>query len=80
MNTQELLKLKDKITEGKERLNTLKGKLESANEQLKKSFDCDNIEQAREKLEEYEKNITELTEDIAKKVIALEEKYPQLFD
>jgi hypothetical protein len=56
-NTEILLKLKKDIEEAKIKKAQLEGKLQTFEEQLKKEFQCDNIEQA-------ENIITDLNQEI----------------
>jgi len=55
LDKHDLIKLKDKIENKKEIIQQAKGKEAALLQQLKKDWDCDSVEQAKEKVKEFSK-------------------------
>jgi hypothetical protein len=84
MKEQELLNLKKKQDEAKNKINNLKGREESVLQQMKDNWECENEQQAEKSIEEmkaeedrlkqqYEKGTEELEKWLKEQDIDLEE-------
>lgn len=80
ITTEELLRLKEKIQKGKTRLAELQGQKQQLMKTLDTSYGCKTVEAADKKVEDQQKKITRLEQQIAADVEALEEEYPILFE
>lgn len=80
ITTEELLRLKEKIQKGKTRLAELQGQKQQLMKTLDTSYGCKTVEAADKKVEDQQKKITRLEQQIATDVDALEEEYPILFE
>jgi len=75
MEQQDLLELKEKIDQAKEKSSELKGQLQGLTKELKDDWDCTTIKQAEVKVQDMENKITALNEKINTGVSKLEEEY-----
>ena len=75
MEHQDLLDLKEKIDQAKEKSSELKGQLKGLTKELSDDWGCTNIEQAEKKVKKMETDINKLNEQIKTGVNELEEKY-----
>ncbi len=75
MTEKDLLKVKEEIEESKSRVSELKGQQKALLKQLKDEFDCDTIEEAEEKLAEYENAITTLDKKIKRGLAEVDKKF-----
>ena len=75
MDQQDLLELKEKIDQAKEKSSELKGQLQGLSKELKDDWQCDSVAQAEKKIETMETEITALNDKIKKGVEKLEEDY-----
>jgi predicted nucleic acid-binding Zn-ribbon protein len=80
ITTDELLRLKEKIQKGKTRLAELQGQKQQLMKTLDTSYGCKTVEAAEKKVEDQQKKITHLEQQIVTDVEALEEEYPILFE
>ena len=78
MNENELLRLKRKITEGKEELASLKGQKKYLLEQLKEQFDCVSLASAEKLLQRKKEDLEILENQINDGLEELDEKYGKL--
>jgi len=74
MNTKQLLDLKKQIDEAKTSMSELRGRRTYLIQQLKKQWDCKDINEANKKLNEMEKEIQKLEKEITKGITDIEEK------
>lgn len=75
MTEQQLLDLKKKVENAKDSVNKHNGEKIALLKQLKKDWNCDTIEQGKNKLEKLEERITKLEERIEKNIEKLKEDY-----
>jgi len=75
MTQQQLMDLKDQISEAKNEVERLKGREEHLMQELKEKFGCDTVEQAKQRLEKMDQKINDLTESIEQKIEELKENY-----
>ena len=75
MEHQDLLDLKEKIDQAKEKSAELKGQLKGLTKELSDDWGCTNLAQAEKKVTEMETDITKLNDQIKAGVEELEEKY-----
>jgi peptidoglycan hydrolase CwlO-like protein len=75
LTEQQLLDLKEEVDDAKTKVSELTGQQTALMKQLKEDWDCKTIQEAEEKLETMEKNITILENKIKKGTKELEEKY-----
>ena len=75
MEQQQLLELKERIDEAKEKSSELKGQLKGLTKELEEDWQCDTVKQAEVKVQQMETEVTKLNEKIKKNVTELEEKY-----
>ena len=75
MNEKDLLQLKKEIDSAKSEKAELTGELKSLMKQLKDEWKCSSLEDARKKIRQWEKEISELDEKIKTGITELEEKY-----
>jgi len=74
MTPEELLELKEKIDTSKTNVAELEGRKKQLNEDLKKNWKCDTLEQAEKKVDDMQEDIDEKNKTINKKTTALEEQ------
>lgn len=74
MNERELLQLKEEIEEAKQKVSELKGERQALMKRLKEEWDCETIEQAQSKVAEMEEQSEQLSKEIDKGLIELNEK------
>ena len=74
-NKEKLLSMKKKIEGASAELSKLEGKQSSIMEQLEDQFNCKTIKQANALLEQTQKDIADLDKQIQKGVDALEQDY-----
>ena len=74
MNTQELLDLKEEITEAHEKLSNLKGRRDTLTEQLQNQFGVKTLAAAEKKVKALEKEIAEWQDKINIAADELEKK------
>lgn len=79
MDYKEILNLKERIENGKQKLAELKGAKGNQLSNLKKEFNCSSVEDAVKLKKKYEKEIDELNEKIEVSVSELQDTYPDLF-
>lgn len=72
LSEKELLDLKANVEKAKTKVSELKGQQTALMKQLKEEFDCNSIEEAETKLEEYSKTIHILEKKIKKGVEEVE--------
>ena len=75
MEKEDLIKLKKQIDTAKTKVSELKGRQQHLMEQLKKDWKCSTVEDAKQKAEEMEAEITKLDKQIEKGIKELKEKY-----
>jgi phage shock protein A len=75
LTEQQLLDLKEEVDDAKTKVSELTGQQTALMKQFKEDWDCKTIQEAEEKLETMEKNITILESKIKKGTKELEEKY-----
>ena len=75
MEHQDLLDLKEKIDQAKEKSAELKGQLKGLTKELSDDWGCTTIEQAERKVTKMESDIEKLNTQINEGVEELEEKY-----
>lgn len=75
MNKQDLLNLKNEIDTAKTKISEAKGKLSYLLTQLKDQYGCKTVKEAEEKIEEMDKRLDKLNEQIQSATTELEEKY-----
>ena len=75
MEHQDLLDLKEKIDQAKEKSAELKGQLKGLYKELSDDWGCANIEQAERQVTKMESDIEKLNTQINEGVEELEEKY-----
>ena len=75
MDQQDLLDLKEKIDQVKEKASELKGRLQGLMKDLKDDWQCDTVEQAEKKIKLMETEVEKINEKIKKGVEELEEEY-----
>ena len=75
MNEKDLLQLKKEIDSAKSEKAELTGELKSLMKLLKDEWKCSSLEDARKKIRQWEKEISELDEKIKTGITELEEKY-----
>lgn len=76
LTEKELLEYKSNIEDSKTRIANLKGQQKMILKQLKENFDCTSIEEAEQKIKEFEKAISILEKKIVKQTSELETKLP----
>jgi len=74
MTEQDLLNLKQEITESKDKSTRLEGRKDQLMEQLKTKYGVSTIQQAEKKLKAMDKEIEDLDEQIETMTDGLEEK------
>lgn len=74
MTEQELLKLKKRVETAKLTVSQLQGQQTGILKQLKKDWDCDDIESAEKKLKLIDKKINQLETQFEKGIEELEQK------
>ena len=74
MTPEELLELKEKIDTSKTNVAELEGRKKQLNEDLKKNWKCDTLEQAEKKVDDMQEDIDEKNKTINEKTTALEEQ------
>jgi len=77
MTDKELLALKKQVTEAKDSLAELKGQKTALMNQLKTSWKCNTLEEAKKKLTKMEEDITTLEGEIEAGEDELNKKYPE---
>jgi len=75
MDQKDLLDLKEKIDQAKEKASELKGRLQGLMKDLKDDWECDTITQAEKKIESMEAEVVKINDKIKKGVEELEEQY-----
>ncbi len=75
MKQQDLLDLKEKIDEAKEKSSELRGQLNGLEKDLKDTWECDTTKAAEKKIKELDDKITKLNKQINDGVEELEETY-----
>lgn len=77
MNIAErIMEMKDNLQESKEEQIAIRSKVDTLIEQLKKEFGCTTIEEAEEKLAEFDKELQANQKQLEKAVSKFEEAYP----
>lgn len=76
MELQELLDLKDEITEAKNKEQNIKGQITALTAQLKTDWGCTSVKEAKKKIDSMEEKIEELKIKIEEGEEELNEKYP----
>lgn len=75
ITTENLLKLKEEVTEAKNTVLELNGQQTALLKQLKDIWKCSSIEEAEKKLKKLKNEIVSLEEQIEKGVEEIEENY-----
>ena len=75
LSEQELLDIKEEIEEAEEKVSSLKGQREYLYNELEEEWDCDSLEEAREKHKEIESKLARLDEKIAENKREIEDEY-----
>jgi len=72
-NTELLLKLKKEIDESKLKKAQIEGKFQTLEEQLKKEYNCNTIEEAEKLIQEIQLEIANKTQEFEKGIKEIEE-------
>ncbi len=75
MKQQDLLDLKQRIDDSKEKAAEKKGQLNSLEKELKDTWGCADVKAAEKKIKELDNKVTELNTKIKEGVETLEETY-----
>jgi phosphate starvation-inducible protein PhoH len=75
---QELLDLKEKLEENKQKVNRLAGQLDNYISVLKEEYGCKSVKEAKEKLRTLQDQQQQIDDQIEEKTQELTEKYPEL--
>jgi predicted nuclease with TOPRIM domain len=73
MTDKQLLELKQKVEQAKQTVSELKGERTALLNQLTSNFKCSNIEDAKKKIKNFEKQVIELNETMEQEIQLLEE-------
>ena len=75
MTEKQLMELRDKISDAKNQVNKLQGRLDAARETLEKQWECKTVEDAYTKLEELKQRRETMQEKINSAMAQLEADY-----
>lgn len=75
MNEQDLLDLKERIDEAKEKVSELKGRKQNLEEQLEEQYKCKTVAKGEELLEQKREEIRKLQKQIEEETNKLQEEY-----
>lgn len=73
--TQKILNYKEQLEEAKNEKNREEGKISTLESRLKKEFECSNIKEAEEKIEELDEDIIKKDKELNKIINKIEEDY-----
>lgn len=75
MNEQQLLDLKQKIDEAKQKASEYKGQLNHLMKQLEQDWECENLKVAKKLLADLKKEVEQLNNSLNEGILEFEEKY-----
>ncbi len=75
MTEQQLLALKRKVEEAKTTVSQLQGQQKALMKQLKDEWECSTVAQGQEKVKLIEKELLQITGEIEKGMLEIENKY-----
>jgi C4-type Zn-finger protein len=75
MNTEELLKMKEKVQKAEQEISNVEGRLERIEEEIKSKFNIESMEEVEYKLQEMDEQLNVLENEFESGMKKLEEDF-----